>query len=393
MQHAATTNANGEATRKTAPPSSAATIDLQVSKIGKRFGSATVLDDLNLSVAKGEFVSLLGPSGCGKTTLLRLIAGLLQADTGSIHVGGRDLTKVPVHRRNISVVFQNYALFPHLTVAENVAFGLEAKGTSKSEIRRAVQNVLELVRMEFFADRRVTLLSGGQQQRIAVARAIVVKPSLLLLDEPFSALDRKLRETMQIELRNLLRTLNITSIFVTHDQDEALVMSDRVAVMRQGQIEQIDAPKTLYDRPASLYVLDFVGRSSQLSGVVSDHQNGIVTVSTKWGSVRVRGNFLKGSNVVVALRPEAMQINGQALDNTLSLRVADSVFVGGKTVIHFDLGDAGTDRAVAEGAKFSGFTPGTTVSVNFDVTDAKVFPAEAAAARTDSPDTAHGTLA
>jgi putative spermidine/putrescine transport system ATP-binding protein len=368
------------------PPVFAGTVDLQVSKIGKRFGSATVLDDLSLSVTKGEFVSLLGPSGCGKTTLLRLIAGLLQADTGSIHVGGRDLTKVPVHRRNISVVFQNYALFPHLTVAENVAFGLEAKGTSKAEIRRAVQNVLELVRMESFADRRVTLLSGGQQQRIAVARAIIVKPSLLLLDEPFSALDRKLRETMQIELRNLLRALNITSIFVTHDQEEALVMSDRVAVMRRGMIEQIDAPKTLYDRPASLYVLDFVGRSSQLSGVVSDHQNGIVTVSTRWGNVRARGNFLKGSNVVVALRPEAMQINGPALDNTLSLRVADSVFVGGKTVIHFDLGEAGSDRALAEGAKLSAtdFAPGTTVAVNFDAADAKVFPAEAAAARPDS---------
>ncbi len=372
------------------PPASAGTVDLQVSRIGKRFGSATVLDDLNLSVTKGEFVSLLGPSGCGKTTLLRLIAGLLQADTGSIHVGGRDLTKVPVHRRNISVVFQNYALFPHLTVAENVAFGLEAKGTPKSEIRRAVQNVLALVRMEAFADQRVTLLSGGQQQRIAVARAIIVKPSLLLLDEPFSALDRKLRETMQIELRNLLRTLNITSIFVTHDQEEALVMSDRVAVMREGQIEQIDAPKTLYDKPASLYVLDFVGRSSQLFGVVVDHYNGIVTVSTRWGNVRACGNFRKGSDVVVALRPEAMQINGPALDNTLSLRVADSVFVGGKTVIHFDLGYAGADRALAEGAKLSAtdFAPGTTVAVNFDATDAKVFPAEAASARPDGSDAA-----
>jgi putative spermidine/putrescine transport system ATP-binding protein len=365
---------------ETAPPSPAPSVDLQISKIGKRFGSATVLDDLNLSVTKGEFVSLLGPSGCGKTTLLRLIAGLLQADTGSIRVGGRDLTNMPVHRRNISVVFQNYALFPHLTVAENVAFGLEAKGTPKLEIRRAVENVLELVRMESFADRRVTLLSGGQQQRIAVARAIVVKPSLLLLDEPFSALDRKLRETMQIELRNLLRALNITSIFVTHDQEEALVMSDRVAVMRQGQIEQIDAPKALYHRPASLYVLDFVGRSSQLSGIVSGHQNGIVTVSTKWGTVRAPGRFIKGSNVVVALRPEAMQIDGPALENMLPLRVADSVFVGGKTVIHFDLGDANGDRALAEGAKLSAtdLAPGTTVAVHFGIADAKVFPAAAA---------------
>ena len=377
MQAATQTIGSDDKTPEAPPPSPAATIDLQVSKIGKRFGGATVLEDLDLSVAKGEFVSLLGPSGCGKTTLLRLIAGLLQADSGSIHVGGRDLTNVPVHRRNISVVFQNYALFPHLTVAENVAFGLEAKRMPKAVIKQAVQNVLELVRMESFADRRVTLLSGGQQQRIAVARAIIVKPSLLLLDEPFSALDRKLRETMQIELRNLLRTLNITSIFVTHDQEEALVMSDRVAVMRQGQIEQIDAPKTLYDKPASLYVLDFVGLSSQLSGVVSDSQNGTVTVSTKWGVIRAPGGFIKGSPVVVALRPEAMQINGTPLENILMLRVADSVFVGGKTVIHFDLGGANGDRALAEGAKLSAgdFTPGTSVSVNFDIADAKVFPA------------------
>jgi putative spermidine/putrescine transport system ATP-binding protein len=385
VQPAAPTIAN-----EAAAPRTAAAVDLQISRIGKRFGGATVLDDLDLSVAKGEFVSLLGPSGCGKTTLLRLIAGLLQADAGSIRVGGRDLTNVPVHRRNISVVFQSYALFPHLTVAENVAFGLEAKGTSRPEIRRAVRNVLELVRMESFADRRVTLLSGGQQQRIAVARAIVVEPSLLLLDEPFSALDRKLRETMQIELRNLLRTLNITSIFVTHDQEEALVMSDRVAVMRQGRIEQIDAPKTLYHRPASLYVLDFVGRSSQLSGIVTDHQNGIVTVSTGWGAVRAPGRFIRGSNVVVALRPEAMQIDGPALENTLKLRVADSVFVGGKTVIHFDLGAPNGDRALAEGARLSAtdFAPGTTVAVHFAIADSKVFPA----APPETPPSDHGAV-
>jgi putative spermidine/putrescine transport system ATP-binding protein len=376
VQHAASTITSERAARETSP-SGAAKVDLRVSKISKRFGGAIVLDDLNLSVTKGEFVSLLGPSGCGKTTLLRLIAGLLQPDSGSIYVGGRDLTNVPVHRRNISVVFQNYALFPHLTVAENVAFGLEAKGTSTLQIRQAVQNVLALVRMESFADRRVNLLSGGQQQRIAVARAIVVKPSLLLLDEPFSALDRKLRETMQIELRNLLRTLNITSIFVTHDQEEALVMSDRVAVMRQGQIEQIDTPKMLYDRPASLYVLDFVGRSTQLSGVVLDHHDGIVAVSTKWGTVSAPGHFIRGASVVVGLRPEAMQISGPPQDNVLRLRVADSVFVGGKTVVHFDLRGSKGDQALAESARLSetDCAPGTMLSVHFSATDAKVFAA------------------
>ena len=196
--------------------------------------------------AQAEFVSLLGPSGCGKTTLLRLVAGLLSPTPARSRSAGRELTRVAAHKRNIGVVFQNYALFPHLTVAENVAFGLQAQGAPKAEIGARVREALALVRMEDFADRSVTALSGGQQQRIAVARAIVVKPTLLLLDEPFSALDRKLRETMQIEMRHLLRDLGITSIFVTHDQEEALVMSDRVAVMNEGRIEHLGTPAEVY---------------------------------------------------------------------------------------------------------------------------------------------------
>ena len=205
---------------ETGPASGHVTVD----RASKRFGNAAVLSELSLSVARGEFVSLLGPSGCGKTTLLRIIAGLLAPDTGSIAIAGRELTRVAAHKRNIGVVFQSYALFPHLTVAENVAFGLQARRIPKAEVANRVAEALSLVRMVEFAGRGVTSLSGGQQQRIAVARSIVVKPALLLLDEPFSALDRKLRETMQIDLRRLLRDLGITSIFVTHDQDEALVM-------------------------------------------------------------------------------------------------------------------------------------------------------------------------
>jgi len=241
---------------------------LTVDRASKRFGSATVLSELSLSVARGEFVSLLGPSGCGKTTLLRIIAGLLAPDTGSIAIAGRELTRVAAHKRNIGVVFQNYALFPHLTVAENVAFGLQARRTPKAEVTARVKEALSLVRMEEFSTRGVTSLSGGQQQRTAVARSIVVKPALLLLDEPFSALDRKLRETMQIELRRLLRDLGITSIFVTHDQDEALVMSDRIAVMNEGRIEHLAIAAEIYGRPKSLFVLEFVGQSTRLSGTV-----------------------------------------------------------------------------------------------------------------------------
>ena len=279
---------------------------LEVAGVTKRFGSTVVLQDLSIAVGRSEFVSLLGPSGCGKTTLLRLIAGLLVPELGTISVGGRDLTRVAAHRRNIGVVFQNYALFPHLTAAENVAFGLKAQRVAKAEIHTRVREALSLVRMEGFADRSVLALSGGQQQRIAVARAIVVKPSLLLLDEPFSALDRKLRETMQIELRHLLRELSITSIFVTHDQDEALVMSDRIAVMNEGRIEQLASPSEVYSRPSTLYVLEFVGQSTRIAGRVVSASAGTVMVETPYGRVSASGSFTPNTSVVIGVRPEAI---------------------------------------------------------------------------------------
>ncbi len=211
---------------------------LDVVDVAKWFRATPVLQGLGLQVRAGEFVSLLGPSGCGKTTLLRIVAGLLAADRGRVILDGADITRVPAHQRNVGVVFQSYALFPHLSVAENVAFGLKARGTPAAEIGATVGRVLALVRLADHAERSIFALSGGQQQRIAVARALAVRPKLLLLDEPLSALDRKLRETMRMELQHLLRDLGITAIFVTHDQDEALVMSDRIAVMNAGRIEQ-----------------------------------------------------------------------------------------------------------------------------------------------------------
>jgi putative spermidine/putrescine transport system ATP-binding protein len=212
---------------------------LDIRGAAKAFGGTMVLDGVDLAVARGEFISLLGPSGCGKTTLLRIVAGLLAADTGTTVLDGDDISRKPPHHRDVGVVFQSYALFPHLTVAENVAFGLQARGAPKDEIAATVSRYLGLAHMTAFADRSVRALSGGQQQRVAVARALAVKPKLMLLDEPFSALDRKLRETMQIELKRLLREVGTTAIFVTHDQDEALTMSDRIAVMNRGRIEQL----------------------------------------------------------------------------------------------------------------------------------------------------------
>ncbi len=324
---------------------------LRVEGIGKRYGSHQVVQQLDFSVARGELVSLLGPSGCGKTTLLRLIAGLVSADEGRIVLGERDLSRVPAHRRNVSVVFQSYALFPHLDVRDNVAFGLRARGVSTAAAGIAVDEALALVRMSDYARRPVTMLSGGQQQRVAVARALVVGPDLLLLDEPFSALDRKLRETMQIELRALLRSRGMTAVFVTHDQDEALTVSDRIAVMNAGRIEHFADPATLYSRPATAFALDFVGLSTRLAGSVRTVDAGIATVDTAAGPVTARANFTPGSRVIVGVRPERIRIVPPASDarphaNRLMVEVVDVVRLGARTHVYGRAQDG--DRLLCE---------------------------------------------
>src|ERR1700739_700773 len=241
---------------------------LTIAGAAKSFGAARVLDNVDLGVKRAEFVSLLGPSGCGKTTLLRIVAGLLVPGAGSLRRDGEETARTPPPHRDVGVVFQNYALFPHLTVAENVAFGLAARRAPRDDIRAAVARFVDLVHLSELADRSVRALSVGQQQRLAVARALAVRPKLLLLDEPFSALDRKLRETMQIELTRLLRELSTTAVFVPHDQDEALMMSDRIAVINRGAIEQLADPATIYHRPATAFVLGFVGLSTRIAGEV-----------------------------------------------------------------------------------------------------------------------------
>jgi putative spermidine/putrescine transport system ATP-binding protein len=341
---------------------------LDVAGIAKRFRETPVIQGLDLQVRAGEFVSLLGPSGCGKTTLLRIIAGLLAADRGRVRLDGADITRVPAHKRNVGVVFQNYALFPHLTVAENVAFGLKARGTVASEIAPAVARALALVRLSDYADRTIFALSGGEQQRIAVARALAVRPKLLLLDEPLSALDRKLRETMRMELRHLLRDLDITAIFVTHDQDEALVMSDRIAVMSAGRIEQFDTPAVVYTQPATPFVLDFVGMSTRLRGTVADAQGDELVIDTAAGRVRARGRAALGSSVLVAVRPENLRLGpARGGENAIELKIHDPVFLGSKLILHFHAADG--DQAVAELPASTGrdLAPGDQVSVSWDV--------------------------
>ncbi|WP_158817991.1 ABC transporter ATP-binding protein [Methylocapsa sp. S129] len=315
---------------------------LVVRQVSKRFGAAHVLDRVDLTIARGELVTLLGPSGCGKTTLLRLIAGLESPDAGSVELAGRDITRVPPHRRNVGVVFQSYALFPHLTVYGNVAFGLKSRGRSRGEIDAAVGRALSLVHLEHLGARRIAALSGGQQQRVALARAIAVEPDVLLFDEALSALDRKLREEMQVELRRLLREVGATAIFVTHDQDEALTMSDRVAVMFAGRIEQVDEPRIVYARPATLFTLGFVGLSTRVSGIVAGSNNGRVEVDTAVGRLSAIGNFLIGSPVVVAVRPEHVRAAPETAGNCVAGRVRSIVFHGSNSLVEVDAGAATT---------------------------------------------------
>ena len=347
---------------------------LDVRGAEKTFGSATVLGGVNLGVAQGEFVSLLGPSGCGKTTLLRIVAGLLGVDRGTVKLDSQDITALPPHKRDVGVVFQNYALFPHLTVAENVAFGLRARRRNAAETRAAVKKFLELVHLSDFADRSVRALSGGQQQRVAVARALAVRPKLLLLDEPFSALDRKLRETMQIDLRRLLRELGTTSVFVTHDQDEALTMSDRIAVMNKGAIEQFDTPESIYRRPTTSFALEFVGLSSRLGGTVLGSEGDLVKVDTAFGPLLAPGSFVPGARVLLAVRPERIKVEAPG-DYALTARLRDAVFQGSKVQLHFEAPEG--DQLLVETSDLPGGVPmpGSEMKLGWAVADTLIYPA------------------
>jgi spermidine/putrescine transport system ATP-binding protein len=279
--------------------------EVQLVDLVKRFADVTAVDGVNLNIPGGEFFSLLGPSGCGKTTTLRLVAGFEQPTSGRILLDGVDMVTTPPHRRRVNTVFQNYALFPHLNVHDNVAFGLRFRDVSKPESRRMVARALALVQLEGFDRRRPSQLSGGQQQRVALARALILNPSVLLLDEPLGALDAKLRKALQVELKALQETVGITFLYVTHDQEEALTMSDRLAVMSSGRIEQVGRPAEIYEEPANMYVADFLGVSNLMAGMASG--------ATTDGGVRVRvGEFelisgqgsAPSGEVRIVIRPE-----------------------------------------------------------------------------------------
>jgi len=305
---------------------------VQLVDLIKRFGDFEAVRSISADISPGEFFSLLGPSGCGKTTTLRMVAGFERPTSGRILLDDQDMSDVPPHKRNVNTVFQNYALFPHLGVSENVAFGLRFSKPSKDEVQRRVKDALTLVQLEKFADRRPHQLSGGQQQRVALARALILNPSVLLLDEPLGALDAKLRKSLQIELKTLQERVGITFIYVTHDQEEALTMSDRLAVMSEGQIEQVGSPREVYDEPTSLYVADFLGVSNTMPGLAMGI-NGAGGCQVRLGDFELlagRGDLDARGEVVVVVRPERVRLEAGSTSgsNSVPAMVERVVYVG-----------------------------------------------------------------
>ena len=339
---------------------------LSLRRLRKTFGAVVAVDDVSLDAAPGEFLSLLGPSGCGKSTILRMVAGLAEPDGGQVVLAGEDITRVPVHRRNLGLVFQSYALFPHMTVFENVAFGLRRRGIGETALRPRVERMLELVRLGPLGARHPHELSGGQQQRVALARALVTEPRVLLLDEPLSNLDALLRDEMRVELKRLQESLGTTMIFVTHDQAEALMLSDRVAVVDRGRVEQVGRPEEVYRSPATPFVARFLGRANFLAGVVAERDGSEVVVAFDGGlTVRAasREGLAPGQRVQAAVRPESIRLvpagGGTSLPNRFPATVVFHAFAGQAHhyVVQLDDGReievvaSGADLPVARGAK------------------------------------------
>jgi spermidine/putrescine transport system ATP-binding protein len=355
--------------------------DISFRGVSKRYGAVVAVDEVDLDLIKGSFVSLLGPSGCGKTTCLRMMAGFEQPSEGRVFIRGDDVTGVPAYRRPVNMVFQHYALFPHLNVADNVSYGLRQRSPRppREDIARAVDDALAMVRLQGYGARRVWELSGGQQQRVALARALINRPAVLLLDEPLAALDRKLRHDMQIELQNLQRNVGITFLLVTHDQEEALSMSDCVCIMKDGRLIQTGTPRELYDEPVNGYVADFVGKSNFFSGTAGQAHEGLIEVILADG-MKAAGRASKsgarparGAAVLLSVRPEQIRLaaatgdlpNGVAF--RAEARVLNRIFLGEQTeylVAHERLGEFMV-RSPRQGKAMTAYEIGDQVAVGW----------------------------
>lgn len=354
--------------------------DIEFRGVAKRYGAVTAVSGIDLAVPPSAFVALLGPSGCGKTTCLRMIGGFEQPSEGQVFIRGQDMAGTPPYRRPVNMVFQQYALFPHLDVEANVSYGLRQARPrlSSRDIGRRAGEALEMVRLAGYGGRKIHELSGGQQQRVAMARALVNKPAVLLLDEPLAALDKKLRTDMQIELQNLQREIGITFVLVTHDQEEALSMSDFVCVMNGGRIVQLGQPSEIYDEPADLFVADFVGKTNLLSGTVAGHTGDLVDVALADGTVvaaRKRTALLQGETVSVSLRPESLSL-GAPESGPLKGIVRNRIFLGSTAEYAIEVQGIGTLLAKADHLIGQGnlFKPGEPVAIGYATGTPLAFP-------------------
>lgn len=348
-------------------------IAIDVRDAVKRYGDFTALSRISLSIMDNEFFTLLGPSGCGKTTLLRMIAGFEDVTEGGIYLYGKEIANLPPHKRPVNTVFQNYALFPHMTVLDNVSFGLEMLGRSKSEARNRAAEVLEMVQLGQFSARKPAQLSGGQQQRVALARALAPQPRVLLLDEPLSALDLKLRKAMQVELKHLQRETGITFIFVTHDQEEALTMSDRIAVMSAGELQQLGEAHDIYERPRNVFVADFIGETNLLDVTVDAIEKGRARCHLGGGhtlTCDAVDGIVAGAQVHMSMRPERLYLSSEPIEQqTLRARVKETIYIGTDTSTLVDLVD-GPQFTIRSSNSTRGnarvFAPGVQVFVNME---------------------------
>lgn len=369
-----------------APITAVAQPDLQATRVAKHYGAFHAVDNLSFNVARGSFFSILGPSGCGKTTLLRMIAGFLSPDAGDIQIGGKPMNGVPPNQRPVNMVFQHLALFPMMNVGDNVGYGLARRGVTKDEIKRRVGDMLERVSLPNSQDKRVDQLSGGQKQRVAIARSLVLEPTLLLLDEPLGALDLKLREHMKIELKQLQAAFGTTFVYITHDQSEALVLSDHVAVMNAGRFEQVGTPQALYYEPQTPFVAGFVGANNRIAGRATEVNGGVVTVTSAQGLVipaRAIGQVARGDAVEAFVRPEVARLARKAavlsdagLPN-FSARITSLLFDGANSAVLLHEAQSNTEFRIAlpQTGEFADLSVDETVAFGFDPQRAVCFAA------------------